>query len=232
MVAFMFSLKKTFRLNNFSGLLNAFLWRFSLNWVSLYKMGAFSPEMLLLCFTLHCQFIYSLTKEMLIYTYLLPNLYLTYNFPFTDTFLPALWWMSLFKKVFTLRHVDWICLRKKICKSPINTQNCVRFVVWCKVATVVLYFLSLTPRPKLTLWVTSGSIAIIFYMGQADNYWALCCPSTISSLMAFKVTFIIKTRYWNPVLGEVSHISGVICHFLHQMRLKWWRSLCVAWVTE
>lgn len=163
---------------------------------------------------------------------MLPNLYLTYNFPFTDTFLPALWWMSLFKKVFTLRHVDWICLRKKICKSPINTQNSVRFVVWCKVATVVLYFLSLTPRPKLTLWVTSGSIAIIFYMGQADNYWALCCPSTISSLMAFKVTFIIKTRYWNPVLGEVSHISGVIRHFLHQMRLKWWRSLCVAWVTE
>lgn len=117
---------------------------------------------------------------------------------------------------------------KKFCKSPINTWNRVRFVFWSKVATVVLYFLSLTSRPKLTLWVTSGSIAIIFYMGQADNYWALCCPSTISSLMAFKVTFIIKTRYWNPVLGEVSHIPGVICHFLHQTRLKWWRSLCVA----
>lgn len=164
---------------------------------------------------------------------MLPNLYLTYNFPFTDTFLPALWWMSLFKKVFTLRHVDWICLRKKICKSPINTQNSVRFVVWCKVATVVLYFLSLTPRPKLTLWVTSGSIAIIFYMGQADNYWALCCPSTISSLMAFKVTFILKsslgggfTYIWRnlsfPAPNEVKMMEKSLCGLSN--RIKWFQA--------
>lgn len=112
---------------------------------------------------------------------MLPNLYLTYNFPFTDTFLPALWWMSLFKKVFTLRHVDWICLRKKICKSPINTQNSVRFVVWCKVCIFSLWLPApswhsgwlLDPSLSYFTWAKQIITGLFVVLAQSPLWWHL-----------------------------------------------------------
>lgn len=112
---------------------------------------------------------------------MLPNLYFTYNFPFTNTL-----WMSLFKKVFSPRHVDWICLWKKNFASHQSTHKTgsalyfgVRLRLWSCIFSLWLPAPSwhsgwlLDPSLSYLTWAKQIITGLFVVLAQSPLWWHL-----------------------------------------------------------
>lgn len=129
------------------------------------------------------------------------------------------------------RHLEFLCEKKILQVTTQHNKDSHCFVFWNKIATGLVFFVWFSAPswhwgwllvPSLSYFTWAKQIITVLFVLQAQSplWWHL------KSLLLAEPGTEIQSY------GEVSHLPGIICHFLHQMRLRWWKKFLCGLVTH